>query len=87
MNSLFLYKILSLAFKALYFLLLARVLMSWIPHDPYHPIARFLHKSTDWLLRPFQDLVPTWKFGIDVSPLFAFFALWILEELTIRLLF
>jgi Predicted integral membrane protein len=82
-----LYKLLDVLFQGLYMALLVRVLLSWIPHDPYHPIMQFLFRITDPLLRPFQNLVPSWKFGIDLSPIFAFFALGIVRKLVFQLLF
>ena len=81
------YKLLDLIFQGLYFALLARVLLSWIPHDPHHPIMQFLYRVTDPLLQPFQNLVPTWRFGIDLSPIFAFFAIGIIRKLVFQLLF
>lgn len=81
------YKILDLVFQALYFALLIRVLISWIPHDRHHPIMNFIYSTTDPLLLPFQNIIPTWKLGIDLSPIFAFFAIGIVRNLVFQLLF
>lgn len=75
----FLFQILTLA-------LLARVVLSWIPHNPYHEIIQWLYRITDPLVKPFQQLIPPLGMGIDLSPLLAFFALGILRKLIIWLL-
>ena len=87
MAYLLVYKILDLVFQILYFALLVRVLMSWIPHDRNHSIMHFIYSITDPLLSPFQNIIPSWKIGIDLSPIFAFFALGILRNLVFQLLF
>ena len=82
-----LYKILDFIFQGLYLALIVRVLLSWIPHDRYHPIVSFLYDITDPILRPFQNIIPSWKIGIDLSPILAFFAIGIVRDLLFRILF
>ena len=81
------YTILDFLFQALNITLLVRVLLSWIPHNPYHPIVQFLYQVTDPMLRPFQDIVPPSRLGgIDLSPLFAFMALGLIRKLIFMLI-
>tara|TARA_Y100000591_G_C21843479_1_gene707167 strand:+ start:278 stop:541 length:264 start_codon:yes stop_codon:yes gene_type:complete len=82
-----LYKILDFLFQGLYLALIVRVLLSWVPHDRYHPIVSFLYDITDPILRPFQTIIPSWKIGIDLSPILAFFAIGIVRDLLFRILF
>ena len=82
-----LYKILDFLFQALYIALLIRVLISWIPHDRHHPIMNFIYTVTDPILQPFQNIIPSWKIGLDLSPIFAFFAIGIVRNLVFQLLF
>tara|TARA_B100001113_G_C20965510_1_gene559362 strand:- start:450 stop:725 length:276 start_codon:yes stop_codon:yes gene_type:complete len=82
-----LYKFLDITFQVLYFALLIRVLISWIPHNRSHPIIDFLYQLTDPLLRPFQNIVPSWRIGIDLSPLFAFLALGFIRKVLFQILF
>tara|TARA_B100000427_G_scaffold327063_1_gene336996 strand:- start:285 stop:548 length:264 start_codon:yes stop_codon:yes gene_type:complete len=82
-----LYKILDFLFQGLYLALIVRVLLSWVPHDRYHPIVSFLYDITDPILRPFQNIIPSWKIGIDLSPILAFFAIGIVRDLLFRILF
>ena len=82
----FFYKGVDIVFEVLNLALLARVIVSWIPHDPFHPAVTFLHRITDPLLRPFQSILPAWKIGIDLSPIFAFAALALLKHLIFKFL-
>ncbi|NJL92595.1 MAG: YggT family protein [Anaerolineae bacterium] len=50
------------------FLILARVLMSWVQIDPYHPLARFIFNATEPFLKPVRDVIPP-AAGLDFSPI------------------
>ncbi len=67
--------------------LLVRVVLSWIPHNRFHPLIDLIYRLTEPMLRPFQDIVPAYKLGIDLSPLFAFFALSIIKRIVMALFF
>lgn len=54
------------------FVLLARILMSWIPNlDPYNPIVQFLYRVTEPVLDPARKLIPPIGM-IDISPIVVF---------------
>lgn len=83
-----LYKISNLIFQIVYFLLLIRVLLSWIPHDRSHPIVYHLYNITEPILAPFRNIISPYKTGgLDISPIFAFIALSILQKIVNELLF
>ncbi len=64
-------------------ILLARVLMSWIPNlDPNNPIARFLHQATEPVLAPIRNALPPMR-GIDLSPLLVFLGISVIIQLVI----
>ena len=86
MIYLFVYKAIDLTFQALYLALMIRVLLSWVPHDRDHPIVSVFYQVTDPILRPFQNIVPSHSIGIDLAPLFAFFALGILRRIIFQIL-
>ena len=48
-----------------------RVLISWINPDPYNPIVQFLRGVTDPALDAMRRLVPNfmWSTGLDFTPL------------------
>jgi YggT family protein len=86
MNS-YLYVIVNYFFNAVYYLLMARILLSWIPHDKSHPVIDFLFKATDPILEPFRRLIPTGSMGIDFSPILAFMALGFIKRILLQILF
>lgn len=82
-----LYKFIDISFQILYLGLMIRILLSWIPHDPYHPIVNVIYKLSEPLLQPFRNIIPSWRLGIDLSPIFAFIALGILRKIVFQILF
>lgn len=64
-------------------ILLARVLMSWIPNlDQNNPIARFLYQATEPVLAPIRSALPPMA-GIDLSPLVVFLGISVIIQLVI----
>ena len=79
MNPLF--AVLFWALQVYQLILLARVLMSWIPNlDPNNPIARALYQATEPVLAPIRSALPPLG-GIDLSPLVVFLGISILMHL------
>ena len=72
MNHL-LYTIIENTFNLLQMLIMIRVILSWIPHDPYNQFIQLLYQTTDVLLKPIRDTLPLQSNGIDFSPIVAFF--------------
>lgn len=63
------------------FVLLIRILMSWIPNlDPSNPIVQMLLQVTDPVLEPARRLIPPLGM-IDISPIVVFIALSIIRDL------
>jgi len=52
------------------FVILARVLMSWVQVDPSSPLARTLIDLTEPVLAPIRNLLPPTA-GLDFSPIIA----------------
>lgn len=78
-------RIVSWVFSAYEFLILIRVLLSWISTDPYssifsHPLVRLLRQITDPVLAPLRRLIPPIGGTVDISPVIALFALEILRR-------
>lgn len=51
--------------------IIARVLLSWINPDPYNPVIRCLCRVTDPLLYRIRRTVPMPRSGLDFSPIIA----------------
>ena len=79
MESLFL--IIFWALQVYQLILLARVLMTWIPNLDYNnPIARFLYQATEPVLAPIRGALPQMG-SIDLSPLVVFLGISVLMQL------
>lgn len=77
--------LIKLVFNIVYLLILARVLISWVPQLQYHPIGLWITRATEPFLRPFRNLLPPWRTsGVDFSPMIFFILLIIVERALIR---
>lgn len=79
------YTIIHTVFRVYYALILLRVLMSWIQVGD-NALTRFIYETTEPVLGLFRRLIPPRpSFPLDLSPIFAYVALQLLETLLIRL--
>ena len=67
-------------------LVIIRALLSWVNPDPYNAIVQFIERSTEPILQPFRRLIPSYKIGIDLSPLFAVLLLYFLRIFLVQTL-
>jgi YggT family protein len=72
-------------FRVYYALIFVRILLSFVPHNTYQPLIRFIYEVTEPWLGIFRRLVPPLGM-IDISPLIAFFALELARQLVLILL-
>lgn len=73
------------AFDVMSWLIIGRVLLSWIRHNPYNPLIKFVYEITEPFMGFFRRLIPTMG-AIDFSPIIAIIALRFLENVIVRLL-
>ena len=52
-------------------LIIARVLLSWLNPDPYNQLVRWLCRLTDPLLFQIRRTIPMPRAGLDFSPIIA----------------
>lgn len=78
-------KVLDIVLTVYYWLILARAILSWVNPDPFNPIVRFLHQTTDFVLDPIRRLLPV--MAIDISPIIAFLIIVFVKEFLVRSLF
>jgi YggT family protein len=78
--------IVSLAFQIYEFLILIRVLLSWVRVSPYHPVIRILYQITDPVLDPLRRVIPPIGGAIDISPVVALIILEIVHRIVISVL-
>jgi YggT family protein len=66
------------------FIILARVIASWIIRDPASQILRFLYGITEPILGPIRNIMP--NMGLDFSPIVAYLLINILQMILISIL-
>ncbi len=71
--------------EALKWLIIVRALMSWfVAPGAGNAVVDLIRRITDPILRPFSEMIPSFG-GVDVSPLLAFFAIYLLQALLLRM--
>ena len=79
--------ILDYILTAANWLIIIRALISWVSPDPFNPIVSFINVVTEPLLAPFRKIIPGYKIGIDLSPIFALLFIWFLKLFVVNTLF
>jgi YggT family protein len=72
-----------MALEVLKWLIVARCLLSFVRHDPYQPVIKFIYDVTEPLMAPFRRLVPA-AGSIDFSPILVFFIIQIVQSLVMQ---
>lgn len=81
-------RLLDVVLTFVYWLIILRALISWVNPDPNNPIVAFLFKTTEPILYPVRKILPfSLKFGIDISPIIAFFIILFLKYFLVATLF
>ena len=72
----------SLFLKIFFFAMIISVILSWVAPGSYNPGAQLVNQICEPLLAPFRKLIPNLG-GLDISPIFAFMALHLLDRFVI----
>ncbi len=81
----FLATFIQLLFTALNIAILIRILLTWVPIDPYHPLVRILNQITEPILGPARRIIPPMG-GIDFSPIIVLVLLSLVERALLSVL-
>jgi len=68
-------------------ILLGRVVISWVNADPANPIVRFLYAATEPVLERVRRLLPLQAGGFDLSPIIVWIAVIFLQRFIVRSLY
>ena len=60
--------------------IIVRVILTWIQHDPYNPLIKFIYQITEPPLKEIRKYVPNLG-GLDISPMILIFAVIILQRI------
>lgn len=72
----------GLVLKIFFFALIISVILSWVAPGSHNPGAQLTQQICEPLLAPLRNLLPNLG-GLDISPIFAFIAINLLERLVI----
>lgn len=73
----------ALFVKIFFFALIASVILSWVAPHSHNPGAQLVNQLCEPLLMPIRRILPNLG-GLDISPIFAFIALNLVDMLVIR---
>jgi YggT family protein len=68
-------------------ILLGRVVISWVNADPANPIVRFIYAATEPVLERARRLLPLQAGGFDLSPIIVWIAVIFLQRFIVRSLY
>jgi YggT family protein len=77
-------RVLDLVLTLYLWIVIIRALLSWVNPDPWNPIVRFLHRATEPVLAPIRRWLPSWRWGIDFSPLIVILAIYFVQHALVR---
>ncbi|KTT11056.1 membrane protein [Pseudomonas oryzihabitans] len=72
----------SLLLKVFFFALIISVILSWVAPQNHNPAAELVNQICEPLLAPFRRLLPSLG-GLDLSPIFAFIVINLLDRFVI----
>jgi YggT family protein len=78
-------QLVDLVFEVLVWLIIIRCILSFVKHNPYQPVIRFVYDVTEWIMAPFRKMIPS-AGGIDFSPIIAVLAIELVRRIVMRLL-
>lgn len=81
------YLFLRTAVSVLNFLIVVRCFLSFIPHNPYNSILRYVYEITDPILEPCSRLLPeSLRYPLDCTPIVALLLLQLLYQVLVNVL-
>jgi YggT family protein len=68
-------------------IIIGRVIISWVNADRYNPIVRFLYAATEPVLERVRRWLPVYGGGFDLSPIVVWIAVIFLQRFLVRSLY
>ena len=86
MGSFQIIQLVNTAFNVLVWLIIGRCILSFIRHNPYQPVIKFIYDVTEPIMAPFRRILPV-AGGMDFSPIIAVLAVSLVQKLVIGILY
>ncbi len=79
--------VLGFALDALWLILLVNAVLSWVSlGGRFAPVVRFLDRVSDAVCNPIRRMFPTVVGGLDLAPMIAMIAIWIVRQFLVGFL-
>jgi YggT family protein len=78
--------VLSYVLQIYSWIVIARVVISWVNADPYNPIVRAIYSMTEPVLYRLRRSLPVYGGGIDFSPIVVFIGIMFLQSFLVQTL-
>ena len=78
--------VLDMVLSLYMWLIIGRVIISWVNADPYNPIVRFLYNATEPVLYRVRRALPVIG-GLDLSPLIVILGIYFLKGFLVMSLY
>lgn len=78
--------VVSIVLQIYMWIMIARVVLSWVNPDPFNPIVRFIHNVTEPVLYPIRQKLPLNFGGLDLSPIVVFLLIVFLQRFVVATL-
>ena len=73
--NILLFQVIDMVFNILQIIIIVRVVLSWISHNPSNQFIRIIYQVSEPILKPIREILPITEMGFDLSPIVAFFLL------------
>ncbi|HEX9786958.1 MAG TPA: YggT family protein [Candidatus Binatia bacterium] len=80
-------QVLDYALWVYMWILIGRIIISWVNADYSNPIVRFLYAATEPVLEPVRRRLPVFAGGFDLSPVVVWLAVIFLQRFLVRSLY
>ena len=82
-----LFQIIRIGFEVMQWLIIGRVMLSWVNVGANNRISAFIYEVTEPILRPLRSIMPRGAMSLDFSPILAIILLQFLERFLLRIMF
>lgn len=79
--------IILILFRVYEAIIFARVLLSWVQVDPYHPVVIWIYRLTEPILAPIRSVLPGANMGFDFSPIVVILIMELIERSLLSMLY
>lgn len=83
----YIYEIISWVVNVLDWLIIIRVILSWIAPYSRNGFTDLIYSITEPILRPLRTILPISNLRVDLSPILAYFLLYLIQRISAYLLF